>query len=129
MRHCETRKESMIKVLRYKAEHIKTKIKPEFFNEVADVLEQEPCEDTISRAEAVKVASGYCHPSNIVKELEKLSPVTPKMGHCKDCKRWKDSDGTYRRGVGAESQCPINSMKVFEGNGYCYMFEPQESEE
>ena len=34
-----TRKESMIKVLRYKAEHIKTKIKPEFFNEVADVLE------------------------------------------------------------------------------------------
>ena len=33
-------KESMIKVLRYKAEHIKTKIKPEFFNEVADVLER-----------------------------------------------------------------------------------------
>lgn len=32
-------KESMIKVLRYKAEHIKTKIKPEFFAEVADVLE------------------------------------------------------------------------------------------
>ena len=32
-------KESMVKVLRYKAEHIKTKIKPEFFNEVADVLE------------------------------------------------------------------------------------------
>ncbi len=33
-------KESMIKVLRYKAEHIKTKIKPEFFDEVADVLER-----------------------------------------------------------------------------------------
>ena len=33
-------KESMIKVLRYKAEHIKTKIKTEFFNEVADVLER-----------------------------------------------------------------------------------------
>ena len=33
-------KESMIKVLRYKAEHIKTKIKPQFFNEVADVLER-----------------------------------------------------------------------------------------
>ena len=33
-------KESMIKVIRYKAEHIKTKIKPEFFNEVADVLER-----------------------------------------------------------------------------------------
>lgn len=36
-------KEAMIKVLRYKAEHIKTKIKPEFFAEVADMLEQEPC--------------------------------------------------------------------------------------
>lgn len=30
----------MIKVLRYKAEHIKAKIKPEFFNEVADALER-----------------------------------------------------------------------------------------
>ena len=35
-------KESMIKVLRYKAEHIKTRIKPEFFLEVADALEQQP---------------------------------------------------------------------------------------
>ena len=34
-------KESMIKVLRYKSEHIKTKIKPEFFSEVADFLEKE----------------------------------------------------------------------------------------
>lgn len=34
-------KESMIKVLRYKAEHIKAKIKPEFFSEVADTLEKE----------------------------------------------------------------------------------------
>ena len=34
-------RESMIKVLRYKAEHIKTRIKPEFFSEVADTLEKE----------------------------------------------------------------------------------------
>lgn len=49
-------------------------------------------------------------------------------GHCKDCKWWKDSDGLYRRGNHAESQCPINRREVFEGNGYCYMYEPQESE-
>ena len=49
-----------------------------------------------------------------------------KIGHCKDCKWWKDSDGAYRRGVRAESQCPINRREVFEGNGYCYLFEPQE---
>lgn len=41
-------------------------------------LEQQPCEDAISRAAAVKVASGYCHPANIAKELAKLPPVTPK---------------------------------------------------
>lgn len=35
-------REAMIKVLRYKAEHIKAKIRPEFFTEVADMLEQEP---------------------------------------------------------------------------------------
>ena len=53
----------------------------------------------------------------------------PKIGHCKDCKWWKDSDGMYRRGSHAESQCPINRREVFEGNGYCYMYKPQESEE
>ena len=44
---------------------------------------------------------------------------------CKDCKWWKDSDGEYRRGCGAESHCPINRREVFEGNGYCYMFSPK----
>lgn len=52
----------------------------------------------------------------------------PKTEHCKDCKWWKDSDGAYRRGIGAESKCPINRREVLEGNGYCYMYEPQESE-
>ena len=51
--------------------------------EAIKALEQQPCEDAISRADAVKVASGYCHPSNIAKELAKLPPVTPKQktGH------------------------------------------------
>ena len=56
-----------------------------------------------------------------------VTPQEPRKGHCKDCKWWKDSDGAYRRGVRAESQCPINRREVFEGNGYCYLFEPQES--
>lgn len=50
-------------------------------------------------------------------------------GRCKDCRWWKDSDGAYRRGIGAESHCPINHEEVYAGNGYCFMFEPQESEE
>ena len=39
---------------------------------------KEPCEDAISRAEAIRIASGYCHFSNIPKELEKLPSVQPK---------------------------------------------------
>ena len=61
--------------------------------------------------------------------IRSMPPVNPtKTGHCKDCKWWKDSDGTYCRGVHAESKCPINRKEVYEGNGYCYMFEPQEKE-
>lgn len=40
-------------------------------------------DDAISRAEAIRIASGYCHPSNIAKELAKLPSVLPKQktGH------------------------------------------------
>ncbi len=34
--------------------------------------------DAISRADAIRVASGYCHPSNVAKELAKLPSVTPQ---------------------------------------------------
>lgn len=50
----------------------------------------------------------------------------PKTGHCKDCKWWKDKDGVFRRGIDAESKCPINRIEVYEGNGYCFLYEPQE---
>ena len=53
----------------------------------------------------------------------------PKIGYCKDCRWWKDSDGVYRRDLFAESQCPMNRKEVYEGRGYCYMFKPRESEE
>ena len=38
---------------------------------------------------------------------------------CKDCKHWKDSDGVYRRGVDAESKCPLNIQEVYAGTFYC----------
>ena len=52
-----------------------------------------------------------------------------KIPRCKECKWWKDSDGKYRRGVGAESQCPINTYTVYCGEGYCYMFSPKAESE
>ena len=69
--------------------------------------------------------------SGMKSRIAELPSVRPqeKTGHCKDCKWWKDSDGAFRRGIGAESQCPMNRIEVFEGNGYCYMFKPQEESE
>lgn len=41
-------------------------------------LEQGTCGDCISRAEAVRIASGYCHWANVADELKKLPSVQPK---------------------------------------------------
>lgn len=51
------------------------------------------------------------------------------IGHCKDCKHWKDSDGIYRRDIYAESKCPMNCKEVYEGTGYCFLFESNEESE
>lgn len=47
------------------------------FDRAIDVLGQEPCKDAISRAEAIRIASGYCHLANVAKELAKLPSVNP----------------------------------------------------
>ena len=107
---------------------------------------QAPCDDVISRQAAQAKIKSICNEYRLSYEdgekkvatggsayalghaFDDLPPVTPqpKAGICKDCKWWKDSDGLYRRGSHAESQCPINRREVLEGNGYCYMFEPRE---
>ena len=85
-------------------------------------------EDEDIKAYGCEIPEGF-DGKRAIESLKALSPsIQPKIGQCKDCKHWKDSDGVYRRGIGAESQCPINGKKVFEGNGYCYMFEPKENE-
>ena len=42
-------------------------------------VEPEKCGDCISRSEAIRVASGYCHPSNVPSELSKLPSVEPEL--------------------------------------------------
>ena len=107
------------------------------------MCEEEQSGDLISRDAVLDVIEGWlkCSDYNeaerhimratksILYDLPSVNSQEPKTGHCKDCKWWKDSDGVFRRGIGAESQCPMNRIEVFEGNGYCYMFEPQESED
>lgn len=54
--------------------------------------------DLIYRKEAIRVASGYCHPANIAKELAKLPTIDAvEVVFCGDCIHHKDSPvlGTY----------------------------------
>jgi nitrite reductase/ring-hydroxylating ferredoxin subunit len=69
-------------------------------------------DDCISRQAAIYIASGYCHPANVAKELAKLPSVQPKRGkwiwngdtldwerlhYCSECKKYalRDTDGKY----------------------------------
>lgn len=74
-----------------------------------------------------RTSTGHIIVSDLCRDTANLLETLEQEPKCKDCKWWKDSDGEYRRGCGAESQCPINRKEVFEGNGYCFLFKPQES--
>ena len=95
----------------------------------------QPCSNAIDRAEAIKIASGFCHPANVAKELAKLPPVTaePKMGRCKDCKYFEYDSVAKVDGIPlivAHEICSKwgDGCKTKE-DGYCYLFEPQETQE
>ncbi len=79
------KKESMIRVLKYKAENIKTHITPKFFHEVANALEaeRETCEDAISREQAIKQCGFGMTSLHIADNLRRLPSVTPqhRTGH------------------------------------------------
>ena len=112
----------------------------EWLKDYKRLLERESCEDAISRKEVIDTIYRECSCENLdidfakvlllQRKIKALPPVTPqsKIGYCKDCKWQKDSDGIFRRGIDAESQCPMNRIEVYEGTGYCYMFKPKESE-
>ena len=105
-------------------------------------LEQEPCDDAISR-EAVKelIKSGvstdtYDDVEQVCKWIDALPSVTPqepKTGHCKDCKYFEYDSVAKVDGVPlivAHEMCSRwgDGCKTRE-DGYCFLFEPQESEE
>lgn len=53
--------------------------------------------DLIERQAAIEVASGYCHPANIAKELEKLPSAQPErpLRHCYSCEYWQTEKSVY----------------------------------
>ena len=81
--------------------------------------------ELIDKKEAIKL---FCQ---MIDNTDK-TPITcirevldsPKViARCRDCKHWKDSDGKYRRGVRAQSKCPINIKAVYDGVFCCGMWE------
>ena len=85
-----------------------------------EALEQEPCEDAISRSEAIRVASGYCHWANIPKELAKLPSVTPqqKTGRWIEKEDW-NGDTYYDCSVCGESFCLLEGTPTDNLYNYC----------
>ena len=51
--------------------------------------------ELISRADAIRVASGHCHPANIVKELEKLPSAQPELPWIPCKKQLPVEEGDY----------------------------------
>lgn len=47
-----------------------------------EALKRETSDDAISRQAAIRIASGYCHFTNVAKELAKLPSVQPEVLAC-----------------------------------------------
>jgi hypothetical protein len=84
--------DEQIRIFEDNAEHVRKEgdlMECLWFRQLANWLKdykrliETPCEDAISREEAIRIASGYCHWSNIPEELAKLPSVQPKakVGH------------------------------------------------
>lgn len=82
-------------------------------------------DDLISRQDAIRIASGYCHPANIAEELAKLPSAQPEIIRCKDC-RWWDKYGNYDNGYCMAAKhgywsehWEIRIRRTYKGDFYC----------
>lgn len=60
----------------------------------AQLSKEDATSDCISRQDAIRIASGYCHQANIAKELKKLPSVQPAELDREDAQPEIMSDGT-----------------------------------
>lgn len=84
-----------------------------------------PNDDLISRKAAIEVASGYCHPANIAKELAKLPSAQPDLSGYSD-RLWKKAYERGKREAQSEivrcKDCGYYKVNNPRTNGYhcCY---------
>lgn len=103
-------------------------------------LEQEPCEDAISRQSVLDINEHHCGQMSrslnheIWKEIKALPSVTPKekIGHCKDCKYFEYDSVANVNGIPlivAHEICSRwgDGCKTKE-DGYCFLFEAADKE-
>ena len=122
---------------------VATQTKLAVYREVLEHLEeieQEPCSEAISRQAVLDclTATGlkkYDYILNARNKIKALPPVTPqlKTGHCKDCKYFEYDSVAKVDGIPlilAHEICSRwgDGCKTKE-DGYCFLYEPQESEE
>lgn len=117
----------------------------EAFNMAKEALEQKPCEDAIPRTTAITLVNDvqnncgfsdykyYEYLYDHLSTLPSVNPQEPKIGHCKDCKYFEYDSVAKVDGIPlivAHEICSRwgDGCKTKEG-GYCFLFEPQKSEE
>ena len=84
-----------------------------------EALKRETSGDAIDRQAAIRIASGYCHFTNVAKELEKLPSVQPQRT-CVNCGRTANNGGWYADG---RTRCPIEEHYALPKDGYCHLWE------
>ena len=82
----------------------------------------EHAEDVAISAIGCEYAAEHRQLAAWLRELQERRKA-PEIIYCHECIHWKDSDGVYRRGISAESKCPVNSRQVYEGTFFCGMAE------
>lgn len=74
-------------------------------------------DDLISRAAAIEIASGYCHPANIAEELGRLpSADAVEVVRCRDCEHYFTSNLEMAKNHGAE--CTMMNRRTMPED-YC----------
>jgi hypothetical protein len=115
-----------------------------YFHTDPEMVEQEPCEDVVSRQAVIDMIEGFIADATshgisprldtyyVMNGIKALPPVTQKSktGHCKECKYFEYDSVAKVDGIPlivAHEICNKwgNGCKTSE-DGYCYLYEPQE---
>lgn len=105
----------------------------EWLKDYKRMLEQQPCDDAISRQAVLDAISEWKQGMNLYKLIRDIPSAQLKTGHCKNCKYFEYDYVTDVDGIPlilAHEFCKRwgDGCKTTE-DGYCFLYEPKESED